>query len=147
VVEFGYLGSADELRATAYRTGSVLDGRISRSLSRAPGRATPLAHALDLSVQELRRHLRQAEVVAENSWLIVVSDGRGNVPLEASQRSRVSELVAREGVTSALLAARALRSLHHVHKVVLAPPGLTHYKELPFELADVMGGIVADGAE
>lgn len=147
VVEFGYLGSADELRATAYRTGSVLDRRIPRSLSRAPGRATPLAHALDLSVQELRRHLRQAQVVAENSWLIVVSDGRGNVPLEASQRGHVPGLVTREGITDALLAARALRSLPPVHKIVLAPPGLTHYKELPFELADMMGGIVAEGTE
>ena len=145
VVEFGYLGIANELRATAYRTSSVLDRRIPVSLSRVPGRATPLAHALDLSGQEVRRHLRNIEVVAENSWLIVVSDGRGNVPLEASQRGRVTGPVTREGVTDALIAARALRSLPPVHKVVLAPPGLTHYAELPFELADEMGGIVADG--
>ena len=101
VVEFGYLGIANELRATAYRTRSVLDRRIPASLSRVPGRATPLAHALDLSGQELRRHLRNAEVVAENSWLIVVSDARGNVPFEASQRGRVTGPVTREGVTDA----------------------------------------------
>jgi magnesium chelatase subunit D len=147
VVEFGYRGSADELRATVYRTGSVLDRRLPLSLSRAPGRATPLAHALDLSVQELRRHLRQAEVVAENSWLILVSDGRGNIPLQASQRGRVPELVTTEGVRDALLAAGALRFMPRVHKVVFFPPGLTHYTELPFDLADVMGGIVVDGAE
>jgi magnesium chelatase subunit D len=145
VIEFGYLGVANELRAVAYRTSSVLDRRVPVSLNRVPGRATPLAHALDLSVQELRRHLRHAEVAAENSWLIVVSDGRGNVPLEASQRGRVTEPVTREGVTDALHVARALRSVPSVHKVVLAPPGLIHYRELPFELADVIGGVVADG--
>lgn len=147
VVEFGHRGSADELRATAYRTASVLDRRIAMSLDRASGRATPLAHALDMAVQEMRRHLRQTEVVADNSWLIVVSDGRGNVPLRASQRGLISGLVTREGVTDALRAARAMRALPSVHKVVLAPPKLTHYAQLPFDLADAMGGIVAEDAQ
>ena len=147
VVEFGYRGVVNELHATAYRADSVLDGRVAVSLGRASGRATPLAHALDMAVQEMRRHLRQAEVVADNSWLIVVSDGRGNVPLEASQRGLVPGLVAREGVTDALRAARAVRALPGVHKVVLAPPKLTHYARLPFDLADAMGGIVAEAAQ
>ena len=146
VVELGYLGAPDELRATAYRAGSVLDGRVAVSLGRVPGRATPLAHALDMAVQEMRRHLRQAEVVADNSWLIVVSDGRGNVPLEASQRGLLLALVGREGVTDALRAARSVRALPPVHKIVLAPPKLTHYARLPFDLAAEMGGIVAEKA-
>jgi magnesium chelatase subunit D len=147
VVEFGHRGAANELCATAYRTSSVLDRRVAVSLGRASGRATPLAHALDLAVQEMRRHLRQDEVVADNSWLIVVSDGRGNVPLEASQRGLITGLVAREGVTDALRAARAMRALPGVHKVVLAPPKLTHYARLPFDLANAMGGIVAEDAQ
>lgn len=147
VVELGYLGAANELHATAYRADSVLDGRLAVSLGRASGRATPLAHALDMAVQEMRRHLRQAEVVADNSWLIVVSDGRGNVPLEASHRGLVPGLVAREGVADALRAARAVRALPGVHKVVLAPPKLTHHARLPFDLANAMGGIVAEDAQ
>jgi magnesium chelatase subunit D len=143
VVEFGYQGAANELHATAYRTGSVLDGRVTMSLGRDSGRATPLAHGLDRAVQEMRRHLRQAEVTADNSWLIVVSDGRGNVPLEASQRGLVRGPVGREGVLDALRAAHAVRALPGIHKVVLAPPKLTHYARLPFDLADAMGGIVA----
>jgi magnesium chelatase subunit D len=146
VVEFGYRGAADELRATAYRAASVLDRRVAVSLGRVSGRATPLAHALDMAVQEMRRHLRQAEVVADNSWLIVVSDGRGNVPLEASQRGLIPGIVAREGVTDMLRAAQAARALPGVRKVVLAPPKLTHYARLPFDLADAMGGIVVEDA-
>ena len=121
VVELGYLGAADELRATVYRAHSLLDGRVAVSLGRAPGRATPLAHAIEVAVQEMRRHLRQSQVVARNSWFIVVSDGRGNVPLEASQRGRLPGFVGREGVTDALHAARALRALPLVRKVLLAP--------------------------
>jgi magnesium chelatase subunit D len=144
VVELGYRGAANEFRATVYRASTVLDGRVSAMLRRAPGRATPLAHALDLSVQEMRRYLRHADVVAENSWLVVVSDGRGNIPLEASQRGQAPGLVTRGGVTDALLAARAMRALPSVRKVVLPPPKLTYYASLPFELAAEMGGIVAE---
>ena len=143
VVEFGHQGCADELRAEAYRSGSVLDGRIAASLERPAGRATPLAYALDVAVQQLRRQLRYGAAMAERAWLVVASDGRGNVPLEASQRDIPPGFVSREGIADALAAAAAVRSLTAVRPVVLAPPGLTHYAELPFDLADAMGGIVA----
>lgn len=146
VVELGYHGAVNELRASAYRASSVLDGRISASLSRAPGRATPLAHALEIAVHELRRYVRQAEVVAGNSWFIVVSDGRGNVPMESSHRGRLQAPVTREGVTDALDAAHAVRAVPRVNKIVIAPPKLAYYARLPFDLADAMGGIVAEGS-
>jgi magnesium chelatase subunit D len=143
VVEFGHHGCADELRAEAYKSSSVLDGRLAASLERPAGRATPLAHGLDVAVQQLRRQLRYGAAATERAWLVVASDGRGNVPLEASQRDARPEFVGSEGVTDALAAATAVRSLAAVRPVVLAPPGLTHYRELPFDLADAMGGIVA----
>jgi hypothetical protein len=40
--------------------------------------------------------------------------------------------------------AAAVRSLPAVRRVVLAPPTLTHYAGLPFDLAEAMGGIVAE---
>ena len=46
-------------------------------------------------------------------------------------------------MTDALRAARALRALPLVRKVLLAPPKLTYYAGLPFDLADEMGGVVA----
>ena len=144
VVELGYLGCQHELRADVYRARSVLDSRVRESLGRAPGRATPLAHALDLAIQEVRRQLRHREVAAENSWLVVVSDGRGNVPLQVSQRLRFDGAVGTEGVTDALAVARTARTLPPVHRIVLPPPHLTHYTALPFELADAIGGVVAE---
>ena len=122
VVEFGYVGAANELCADVYRASSVLDRRVRVSLGRLPGRATPLAHALDLAIGELRRQLRRDEVIGEHSWLVVASDCRGNVPLEASQRRRVTGLVSGEGVADAVAAAAALRSLPAIQRVVLAPP-------------------------
>jgi magnesium chelatase subunit D len=143
VVEFGHRHCAYELRAEAYRSGSVLDERLAASLERPAGRATPLAHALDVAVQQLRRQLRYGAAATERAWLVVASDGRGNVPLEASQRDVPPEFVSREGIADALAAAAAVRSLAAVRPVVLSPPALTHYRELPFDLADAMGGIVA----
>src|SRR5262249_1896386 len=144
VVEFGYLGCPHELRANVYRARSVLDSRVRESLGRAPGRATPLAHGLDLAIQDVRRQLRHREAAAENSWLVVVSDGRGSVRLQVSHRLRCDGAVGAEGVADAFAVARAARSLPPVHRIVLPPPHLTHYTALPFELADALGGIVAE---
>jgi magnesium chelatase subunit D len=144
IVECGYAGAPDELRADVYRARSVLDRRVHASLARLPGRATPLAHALDLATGELRRQLRHADASAGHSWLVVASDCRGNIPLEASQRRRVAGPVSGEGVADALAAAAVIRSLPAIRRVVLAPPHLTHCAGLPFTVADAMGGIVAE---
>ena len=146
MVEFGHRrdDGTGELRAELYRAKSVLDRRITESLSRLPGRASPLADGLDLVIQDLRRQLRYGMAATEEAWLVVVSDGRGNVPLEASLRGRVSTPVGNEGVQDALAVAAGARSLSRVRRVVIAPPGLTHYQGLPFDLADALGGIVAE---
>jgi magnesium chelatase subunit D len=144
VVELGHRDSTDELRAQRYRAGSVLDERIAMSLGRSPGRATPLAYGLDLAVQELRRYLRRGPAAAGRVWFVVVSDGRGNVSLEVSLRRRIAGPVGAAGVADALTVAAAVRGMPPVSTVVLAPPGLTHYADLPFRLAEAMEGIVAE---
>jgi magnesium chelatase subunit D len=144
LIELGHRDNADELRAERYRASSVLDDRVAGALDQARGRATPLAYALDLAVQELRRRLRYGQAGVEHAWLVVASDGRGNVPLDASLRRELAGPVGRDGTTDAIAAAAAVRSLPDVQAVVLAPPGLTHYAHLPFELAAAMGGIVAE---
>jgi magnesium chelatase subunit D len=144
VADLGHRDSVSDLRAEAYRASSVLDRRITASLSRPPGRASPLAHGLDLVIQHLRRQLRQGAATAEQAWLVVVSDGRGNVPLEGSLRGRLAGPVGTEGIRDARAVAKGVRSLIKVRPVVIAPPGLTHYPELPFDLADALGAIVAD---
>ncbi|NEC07115.1 hypothetical protein G3I26_17785, partial [Streptomyces sp. SID7909] len=54
VVEVGGGGEPDELRARAFTARSTRDPRIAAALARRPGRATPLAHGLDLAGQALR---------------------------------------------------------------------------------------------
>jgi magnesium chelatase subunit D len=147
MVELGHRDSVNDVRAEAYRATSVLDRRITASLNRSPGRASPLAYGLDLAIQHLRRQLRYAAASVEEAWLVVVSDGRGNVPLEASLRGFLPGPVGTEGIRDTLAVAAGARSLSKVRSVVLAPPHLTHYPELPFDLAAALGGIVADLAD
>ncbi|MFG1853299.1 hypothetical protein ACGFJT_15795 [Actinomadura geliboluensis] len=138
VIELGHEDSPAELSAVRYRARTLLDPRVEASLRRAPGRATPLAHGLDLAVAELRRLLRRGPTPVS---LVVATDGRGNVPLNDSLLREVGGPVGDAGVRSALTAAAPLRSLPGVRAVVLAPDsGL--YGGLPFDLADAMGGSV-----
>ncbi len=140
VVEFGHRGASPELRAVGYRARSLLDPRVTGSLDRPPGLASPLAHALDLAVQEVRRQLRATP--NDRVALLVATDGRGNVPLAASLLNRLpGKPVDRAGIRDALTAASAVKSMSGVEAVVIAP-GVDQYGELPFDLAEAMGGKV-----
>ena len=146
VVEFGHRDAGQELRAVSYRAESLLDPRVTESLDRPPGLASPLAHALDLAVQEVRRQLRG--MPRERVILLVATDGRGNVPLSASLLNRLpAENVGSTGVRDALTAAAAVSGISGVETIVIAP-GVTQYAALPFDLADAMNGqvIVAERA-
>jgi len=144
IVEFGHATNPNQLRAERYRAVGVSGGPLAERLHRSPGHASPLAYALDMAMQELRRQTRQGQVRAGNCWLVVASDARGNVPLETSLRGKATQPTGREGIDDALEVARKIGSLAGVHAVVLAPPDIAYYARLPFDLADAMGGIVAD---
>ncbi|MEK2493191.1 hypothetical protein WN990_26920 [Kitasatospora purpeofusca] len=138
VVEFGHRGAANEPAAERYRATSLLDPRIPVSIGRTPGLASPLAHALDLAAQELRRSGRRARGGHHEAVLIVVTDGRGNVPLGASLLGRVTARVGHEGVTDALTAARSVRRIAPARTALISPDsGL--YPELAFDLAESLG--------
>lgn len=144
VVELGHRDTADELRAERYRTTNVLDVRLATSLERPIGRATPLASALDLALQDMRGRLRRGGTSAEGVWLVVVSDGRGNVPLAVSLRGELPHRVDREGVDDSVRVAANLGALTGTHRILLAPPNLTYRSDLPFALASAMNGLVAE---
>ncbi|MFD5081689.1 hypothetical protein ACFWOG_03495 [Kitasatospora sp. NPDC058406] len=138
VVEFGHRGASNEPAAERYRATSLLDPRIPASIGRTPGLASPLAHALDLAAQELRRSNRRFRGSHHEAVLVVVTDGRGNVPFNASLLGRVAARVGREGVTDALTAARAVRRIAAARTVLITPEsGL--YPELAFDLAESLG--------
>jgi magnesium chelatase subunit D len=90
---------------------------------------------------EFRRALRRGHRGLQQVQLVVVTDGRGNVPLEASRIGRVARPVGREGVDDALAVARQIRSLRRVQAVLLDPQPPQH-AELPTLLADALGATV-----
>jgi magnesium chelatase subunit D len=77
----------------------------------------------------------------QQAVLVVISDGRGNVPLEASRLGWVTPPVGRKGVEDALQVAERIRGLDRV-KAVLLNPQPKQYANLPLALAEAMGASV-----
>jgi magnesium chelatase subunit D len=146
VVQIGADDAPDELRAETFTARNVLDPRLTAALRRRPGRATPLAHGLLLAGQLVRRAFQQQPTALTEAWLVVVTDGRGNIPLHASLAGRLDGPVGRRGVEDALAAAGQLGALGRMRlHVVVVDVGAHPYAELPFDLADAMGGVVVAG--
>ncbi|MGW6203169.1 hypothetical protein ACWF9B_05915 [Streptomyces sp. NPDC055089] len=150
VVEIGGAGETNELRAGGFTARSTRDPRIAAALARPPGRATPLAHGLDRAAHALRRTFRHHRAGFVEALLVVVTDGRGNVPLAMSRAGRqVRTPVQRAGVDDALAVAARIRALDRsrLHCVVM-DPGRHPYTRLPAALAEALGcGVVAVQAE
>ncbi|WP_433190199.1 hypothetical protein [Actinoallomurus sp. CA-150999] len=131
VVEVGAAGE-DELRARLFATRSLLDPRVADAMERPPGHATPLAHGLVLANEMLR------SAMDGESLLLVVTDGRGNVPLSASLAGRIEPPVTTQGVDDALEVAGRIRELRRVRSVVI-DPGPRPQASLTRRLADALG--------
>ncbi|UPZ28981.1 magnesium chelatase [Streptomyces sp. LRE541] len=146
VVEVGGARSADELKAESLALRSVLDPRLLAALYRPPGRASPLAHGIEQAARALRRAFRQHGSGLAEAWLVVVTDGRGNVPLRASHTGRLSGPVGAEGVEDALTAAADIRGMDRTRlQTVVIDAGREPYGNLPSALADTLGGAVVEG--
>lgn len=130
-----------ELRAQKTIERSVLVPRINSGIEAERGRATPLAHGLDLALHTLRHALQHGRSTIQQAVLVVVSDGRGNVPLAASRAGKISAPVNRQGVEDALQVAQAIRRLDRVKAIALNPQP-RQYPELPLELAKALGAKV-----
>jgi magnesium chelatase subunit D len=144
-VEIGSRDAVDELRADHFLARSVLDPRVGAALRRPAGRGSPLAHGLTIADQLLRRAFQQRSNLIE-AWLVVVSDGRGNVPLDSSVSGRLMGPVRRMGVDDALKAAGRIGAMGRLrlHAVVI-DAGRQPYPDLPFLLADALGGVTVAG--
>ncbi|MFG2777116.1 magnesium chelatase [Streptomyces prunicolor] len=145
LVEVGSKDAAHELRADHFIARSVLDPRVGGALHRHPGRSSPLAHGLTLTDQLLRRAFQQRSNLVE-AWLVVVSDGRGNVPLDASAGGRLLGPVRRTGIDDAITAASRIGAMGRMrlHSVVIDAARQPH-PDLPFLLADALGGVTVAG--
>ncbi|WNZ46130.1 hypothetical protein Q2T42_30540 [Leptolyngbya boryana CZ1] len=131
----------EELRASKTIERSILVPRINAGLESERGRATPLAHGLDLALHTLRHALQHGRSTIQQAVLIVISDGRGNVPLAASRTGKITAPVNRQGVEDALQVAQAIRGLDRVKAIVLDPQP-RQYPDLPLELAKALGAKV-----
>ncbi|MFE0414535.1 magnesium chelatase [Streptomyces tendae] len=146
VIEVGAADAADELRAGSFSARGVLDPRVPGALYRRAGRATPLAHGVELAAQALRRLLRRQGTGPAEAWLVVVTDGRGNVPLRVSHTGRLAGAVAAAGVEDAVEAAARIGAMDRTRlHVAVVDPGREPYGDLPYVLADRLGAIVVDG--
>jgi magnesium chelatase subunit D len=77
---------------------------------------------------------------------VVVSDGRGNVPLDASASGRLAGPVRRAGVEDAISAAGRIGAMGRMrlHSVVVDAAREPH-PDLPFLLAEALGGVTVAG--
>ena len=131
------------MQAEKITADKILVPRIRLSLNVESGRATPLAHGLDLGLQTLRHALQHGRSAIQQVVLVVISDGRGNVPLAASRTGQMTLPVGRQGIEDALTVARQIAGLKEVKSVVLNPQP-KHYRDLPVKLAQALGAKIAE---
>ena len=144
LVRVGAEDSANEMRADRLATRNLLDPRLDVALAARPGRATPLAHGLFLALQALQHALRHGEGNVRRARLIVVTDGRGNVPLELDSDLNVVRTVGRVGVENALEVAASIRAITAI-ETFLVDPQPDIYPELVSELAQALGAELVPG--
>lgn len=138
VVQVGAADAENELSAHRVMSRNALAPQLYRALAAGPGKATPLAHGLELALETLRHALRHGRGTVTRARLVLVTDGRGNVPLEASRFRERPPLVRDEGVKDALQVAERLRELERVESVLIhSRPRF--YPELPSSLAETLG--------
>jgi magnesium chelatase subunit D len=131
-----------ELQAEVVSARSVLVPKIIAALEdTAAGRATPLAHGLDIALQGLRRTLQHGRHAIRQATMVIVTDGRGNIPLKASYENNVAEPIGDEGVSDARKVAEELSKLQRLQIIVLDPQP-EYYSELPQDLATALSAPV-----
>lgn len=138
IIQVGAANSSHELVAEVVTARSMLVPTIEAALEARPGKATPLAHGLDLALQTLRHALQHGRSTIQHAWVVVISDARGNVPLEASRIRRITGPVQQEGIEDALQLAQLIYELKGVKKTLLNPQP-QEYPELPVMLAEALG--------
>jgi magnesium chelatase subunit D len=138
VVTVGAKGALNELRADHLTVRNVLVPELRMALAHAPGRATPLADGLHLAYTNIQKLRQRGRLPRPRVTLVIASDGRGNVPLQASHGEPMKSPVSREGIADAHHAAGELAALEGV-EIVLLNPKPTHLRELIDSMAASLG--------
>ncbi|MFN6538531.1 MAG: hypothetical protein RM021_019580 [Nostoc sp. EkiNYC01] len=137
LIQVGAANASNLLQAERIMAHNILVPRINAGLEAGRGKATPLAHGLQLGLQTLRHALQHGRSAVQEAVLVVISDGRGNVPLDGS----IKKPVGRKGVEDAFEQAESIGKLDRVKRVLLNPQP-KQYANLPLQLAEKMGASV-----
>ncbi len=141
LVAVGAHDAAEPLRAEALNARSILVPAVAAALDRRAGKATPLADGLALARDTIRRTLFHGRSAIQRVTLVVLTDGRGNVPIAVSREGRVIGRVTRQGIDDARRMAQELRGIERVTSVVLDPRP-RELADLPRVLAEALGAEV-----
>ncbi|MFX0200107.1 MAG: hypothetical protein ACFFCW_28640, partial [Candidatus Hodarchaeota archaeon] len=131
------------LRADRFMARNILVPQFRVFLEDTMGNATPLAHGFDLALQTLRHNLQHGRNAIMEARLVVLSDGRGNVPLGASLTRNIKIPVSLEGINDTIEMARQIGRLNCVEAIFLNPQP-KECPDLPKELAYALGATLID---
>lgn len=143
LVSVGVAGSP--FRAERLVVRNLLAPQLVPAFSARPGPATPLAHGLELALQTMRHGMQHGNASIGEGRFVLLSDGRGNLPLSSAATAEVSPPVGRRGVEDALRIARAIGQLKRIDPFVVAPP-LEELIDLPRRFAEALGGSLSEAA-
>ncbi len=137
LVQVGSALAVNPLCAEQIAARSMLDPRLGAAFDAPSGTATPLAHGLHLAMRALQAAIRHGRSRVQCARIVVLSDGRGNVPLDASLIGELLRPVTHEGIDDALQLAGNLGALNNVEAFFLNP-GPRHHPDLPLAFAELL---------
>ncbi len=141
IVQVGSAHAKNKYRAQQIKSHKLLSPNIYNALEEQPGIATPLAHGLDLAMRTLQSALQNGRNRIEQARLVVITDGRGNIPLAASRAGELTKPVSREGIEDAFTVAQELKKIKKV-KTFLLNPQPQQYADLPIILGEILGATI-----
>lgn len=127
----------DPYRAERLVARNILVPEVRVLLNRGPGRATPLADGLRQAFRTLAESLQGGHGISDRATLVVLSDGRGNVPLNVSDGAAMISPVSLEGFDDALTYARRIARLPGIKRYLLDPQP-THALHLTEALVEAL---------
>lgn len=140
LIQVGQAEPDHELRARRIMAKTVLTPLLLQALEAKSGRTTPLAHGLEIAYQTVMQSQQHGRSTLKQTRFVLITDGRGNVPLKVSQTGVEQRPVRREGIEDALTIAYSFRGMKRVIPILLDPQPEYHV-ELPIELAEALGAI------
>lgn len=141
IIQVGSARAENELRAQRVSARSLLTPSIAEALEAQPGQATPLAHGLEIAHQVLQQAQQHGRATIQETRFVIITDGRGNVPLAASVSGQVKMPVNREGIEDAMQIAQHIQSMKRL-EIFLLDPKPQYHTELPLNLAETLGAVL-----